>query len=336
MLINYIIVVVLVTLSGIFSGLTLGYFSMDLTGLERKIKLGDTRAKKIYPIRKRGNLLLCTLLLGNVATNSTMAIFLGDIASGVMAGLISTSLIVIFGEILPQAFFSRYALTVGAYSVGIIKLFIFLLYPIAFPLSWCLDKILGEELPTVWNKQEIQEIIKAHEGHHESEIDEDEGRIIMGALSFSERVARDIMTPKTVVFHLEKTTILDIEQLNKIKTSGFSRIPILENDKVLGILYTKDLIGLTDFTKTVEDFLREQDLISVKESLKLDNLLNHFINKKKIIAIAYNDYGTYTGIVTLEDVIEEIIRVEIIDEDDISTDMQELALKKLRKDIIDN
>ena len=150
------------------------------------MKLGDVRAKKIYPIRKHGNLLLCTLLLGNVAVNSTMAIFLGDIASGLVAGVLSTGLIVIFGEIIPQAIFSRYALSLGAKSVWLVRIFIFLLYPIAYPISWILDKALGDEMATIWNKQEIQEIIKHHENSEESEIDHDEERILLGALSFSE------------------------------------------------------------------------------------------------------------------------------------------------------
>ena len=119
---NYLIVAFLVLLSGAFSGLTLGFFSLNLTSLERKMKLGDKRAKKVYPIRKNGNLLLCTLLLGNVAVNSTMAIFLGTIASGVIAGIVSTALIVIFGEIIPQAVFSRFALTLGANTVWLVRI----------------------------------------------------------------------------------------------------------------------------------------------------------------------------------------------------------------------
>jgi len=111
---TYLIVVFLVLFSALFSGLTLGFFSLNKDDLERKAELGDKQAKKVYKIRKNGNLLLCTLLIGNVAVNSTLSIFLGSLASGFMAGLIATALIVVFGEIIPQAAFSRYALTLGA------------------------------------------------------------------------------------------------------------------------------------------------------------------------------------------------------------------------------
>ena len=152
---DYLIVIILVLLSGLFSGLTLGLLSLDKNELKRKISLGNKQAKKVYTVRKKGNLLLCTLLLGNVAVNSTLAIFLGNIASGVIAGLIATGLIVIFGEIIPQATFARYALAVGARTAWLVKIFIIILFPICWPIAWVLDKTLGEEMPTVYSKKEL-------------------------------------------------------------------------------------------------------------------------------------------------------------------------------------
>lgn len=336
---NYLIVAFLVVLSGIFSGLTLGFFSINLTSLERKKRLRDKRAQKIYPIRKRGNLLLCTLLLGNVAVNSAMAIFLSDIASGLVAGLVSTSLIVVFGEILPQAFFSRYALTVGAHSVWLVRFFIFILYPIAFPLSWLLDKMLGEELPTIWNKREITEIIKVHEDHQDSEIDEDEERIILGALSFSEKIVEKVMTPRLVVYSLDAQTPITAAFLEEVKQKGFTRIPVYTDspDNITGLLFAKNLIGVVgDGQKTVHDLVVKEKILTVRDSMQLDKLLNHFIKSKKHMAVVYDSYGSFTGLITLEDVIEEIIKVEIVDEADVSSDMQKLALQLHKKDILDN
>ena len=94
---EYVISLVLVLLSGLFSGLTLGLLTLDTQTLKRRARHGDLDAKAIYPVRKRGNLLLTTLLLGNVAVNTTLSIFLGTIASGLMAGIMATTLIVLFG-----------------------------------------------------------------------------------------------------------------------------------------------------------------------------------------------------------------------------------------------
>lgn len=322
------IVFLLVLLSGVFSGLTLGFFSLNLTSLQRKIRLGDERAKKVYPIRKNGNLLLCTLLLGNVAVNSAIAIFLGNIATGVVAGFVATGLIVVFGEIIPQAVFSRHALQFGAKSVWLVKIFIFLFYPVAYPLSWMLNKALGEELTTIWNKKEIQEIIRHHEDAEESEIDADEERILIGALNFSDMTAKMTATPRPVVFTLRIEQLIDRELIHIIKEKGFSRIPVFaENsiETIAGYLLVKDLLGIDmDAGHRVGEFTR-RDVLFVAESIKLDDLLNRFLIKKTHIACISDEYGSFTGVVTLEDIMEEILNEDIQDEADKTPDLRALA-----------
>ena len=335
---EYLIVSVLVLLSGLFSGLTLGMFSLNLTALERKIRLGSREAKRIYPIRKNGNLLLCTLLLGNVAVNSAMAVFLGSIATGFTAGLISTGLIVIFGEILPQAVFSRFALKLGAKTVWIVRVFLILLYPITRPLSWLLDKLLGRELPTIWSKREIGEIIRVHEDSPHSSIDKDEERIMLGALSFSERTASDIMTPKRVAFCVKSGFVLDRDGLHKLREKGFSRVPVYGRgrDDMLGVLLVKELIGLDAAEeKSAGELMHKKRLIRVKGSIPLDRLLQHFTKQKAHLATVFDDYGAFLGIATLEDVLEEILKMEIVDESDRAADMRELARGSLEEELLE-
>lgn len=324
---NYIIVIVLVLLSGVFSGLTLGMFSLSLSSLERKIRMGDPKARCVLGVRKRGNLLLCTLLLGNVAVNSAIAIFLGSIASGVLAGLIATGLIVIFGEIVPQAMFSRFALTLASKTAWLVKIFILLLYPVAKPVAWLLDQWLGEELPTIWSKKEIKEIIKYHEDSPLSEIDRDEERIALGALSFSDKRVKDVMTPKEVVFYLSGDEMVTMPLLGKIRKEGFTRIPVFKTaeQKEVGLLMTKDLLTVCENDRVqVWDVCRKKGIMRVAEEEKLDVLLNRFIKHKKHQALVFDDHDTFTGIVTLEDVIEEILKVEIVDELDRVDDLRKL------------
>ncbi len=325
---EYIISVILVLFSGLFSGLTLGLLSLDLTELKRKIKLGDKNAEKIYPIRKKGNLLLCTLLLGNVAVNTALSIFLGSIATGIVAGLIATSLIVVFGEIVPQAYCSRYAVVVGAKTIWLVKIFIFILYPVCYPLSLVLNKFLGHELPTVWSKKELKEIIKFHEDSKQSDVDADEERIMLGALSYSNKTAEDVMTPRTIMFALDINSVLDQKTLTGIKKHGFSRIPVYKNqiDNIVGLLYVKDIIGLEPGTKTSEVY-RHNNVINVLESKKLDELLNELIKGKNHLALVKDQFGALTGIITLEDIIEEVLKVEIVDETDNITDLRKEAIR---------
>jgi len=329
---TYLIIISLVLLSGLFSGLTLGLLSLNKDGLKRKISLGDKEAKKVYSVRKKGNQLLCTLLLGNVGVNSALAVFLGSVTSGFAAGLTATGLIVIFGEILPQATFSRYALKIGAKTAWLVKIFIFILFPICWPIAWILDRSLGEEMQAIYSKKELMKIIEEHEETKESEIDADEERIIKGALSFSDKSAESIMTPRTVVFALEIDTIIDKKLLDKIKKEGFTRIPIYQNsiDNIIGVLYSKDLINVKLKTK-IKNICRKEKILIISKDLKLDKLLNTFIKVKTHLACVKNEYQEFEGVVTLEDVIEEILRLEIMDETDKIADLQIKARGKIEK-----
>jgi metal transporter CNNM len=327
--ITLIIIILLVLLSGLFSGLTLGLLGLDKTELERKIKLKDKRAIKVYSVRKKGNLLLCTLLLGNVAVNAALAIFLGSLATGIVAGLVSTGLIVIFGEIIPQATISRYAMAFGSKTAWLVKFFIVILSPICWPIAKTLDYFLGEEMPTIWSKNELEEIIKFHQKSKNSSLDADEERIILGALSYSNKTAENVLTPRKVVFSLESKTILNKKVLNKIKKSGFTRIPIYrENiDNIIGVLYVKKLIGIGK-GKKVKDICQKKNIFKINKNKKLDVLLNDFIKRKIHLAIVFNEYGEFEGIISLEDILEEILRMQIVDEEDTVKDMQKLAKRK--------
>ncbi len=317
--------IILIILSGLFSGLTLGLMSLDPYELERKAKLGNPYAQKVYPIRKRGNELLTALLLGNAAINSALSIFLTSLTTGIIAGILSTVLIFVFGEVIPQASISRHAIRFGAIMAPVVKGLLFITYPITKPFGMLLDKVLGHELRTIYSKQELVEIIAEHEDMPNSSIDADEERIIIGALRFSDKTTHDIMTPRTVVFCLQKNTLIDENLINLIKSEGYSRIPVYgqDIDHIEGIFNIKDLLGV--YGGVVSDFVRP--VISVGENLKLDELKNTLLQSHQHIAIVHDEFGGFSGIVTLEDILEEVIGREIMDENDTDADMQEVARK---------
>ncbi len=326
---DYLIITILIFLSALFSGLTIGFLGLDTTELMRKKKLGNKKAGKIITIRENGNFLLVTLLLGNVLVNSVLSIFLGDKFSGLMAVIASTALIVIFGEILPQAIFYRHALSIGYYFVPVVKFFQFIFFPIAYPVGKVLDYFLGEEEETIWSKSEIKEIIKNHEDSDKSEIDAEEENIVLGALSFSDKKVRQVMTPKSVVFKIEENEILNHKNLAEIKKNGFSRIPVFrENeDEIVGVLNVKSLIDLGEGKKVYDVYYRNK-ILEVLEDENLDTLLTKFIKKKVHIAYVVNIHKTFLGIITMEDIVEEILSTEIVDETDNYVDMRKESNKK--------
>lgn len=152
--VTIICLICLLSLSGLFSGLNLGLMSLtphDLVVIQEAGSPDDRKyAKKIYPVRKHGNFLLCTILLGNVLVNSTTTLLLDTLISGGFAVAGATLAIVIFGEIIPQAVCSRHGLKVGSQTITLTKLFMLLTFPISFPLSKLLDIVLGKTLLADW------------------------------------------------------------------------------------------------------------------------------------------------------------------------------------------
>lgn len=150
--------------SALFSGLNLGLLSLDRTELKILCNTGTEKEKEyariIQPVRDHGNYLLCSILLGNVAVNSTFTILLDDLTSGLFAVIFSTVTIVLLGEITPQAICSRHGLAVGAKTIAITKGVMGITFPLSYPVSKLLDFLLGEEIGNVYNRERLKELVK--------------------------------------------------------------------------------------------------------------------------------------------------------------------------------
>lgn len=316
---EYLLTFFLLACSALFSGLTLAYFSLNLNTLERRAKHGNKEAAAVYPIRKRGNLLLTTLLLGNVGVNAALSVYLGSLVSGAVAGVIATALIFVFGEIIPQAAFSRHALKVGSHFAPVTRVLMFIMLPITFPIVYALDKLLGKEMPSLYSKLDLMQIVTELEESEHSDLDADEERIVHGALQFSHTSVREIMTPKELVTTYEKNQRINQEFIDNISASAFSRYPVYSGnpDNIVGILYTKDLISEARdvaLYETEEAF--DENFLKVRPDEKLDLVLGRMLKQKKHMGIVLSKNKQFLGVVTLEDIIEEIIQFEIKDEDD--------------------
>lgn len=316
---DYLISGILILLSACFSGLTLGYFTLNTTTLQRKAKLGDVYAQRILPIRQKGNLLLTTLLLANVAVNAVLSVYLSTLATGVVAAATATALIFIFGEIIPQATFSRHAMRVGYHATPFMHGVIWLLYPITAPIAFILDRLLGAEMHSLYSKRELMAIVSELEDDEQSSVDADEERIVHGALQFSHVRVREVMTKKEDVYSFDENDRIDQDLLAKLDEYEHSRYPIYSGNpnNIVGIMFTKDLlherpdIAIKD---TEEAF--ETKMLNVRPDDYLDAVLGRMLKTRNHLAIVKSRNEQFLGIISLEDIIEEIIQVEIEDEDD--------------------
>ncbi|XP_032434824.1 metal transporter CNNM4 isoform X4 [Xiphophorus hellerii] len=331
-----ILICCLLVLSGMFSGLNLGLMALDPMELRIVQSCGTDKekkyARKIEPIRRKGNYLLCSLLLGNVLVNTTLTILLDDLTkSGLGAVVASTVGIVIFGEIVPQALCSRHGLAVGANTILLTKLFMLLTFPLSWPISKILDCVLGQEIGTVYNREKLVEMLKVTEPYND--LVKEELNMIQGALELRTKTVEDIMTPLGNCFMISSDAVLDFNTMSEIMESGYTRIPVYEHEQsnIVDILFVKDLafVDPDDCTtlKTITKFYNHS-VHFVFHDTKLDAMLEEFKKGKSHLAIVQkvNNEGEgdpfyeVLGLVTLEDVIEEIIKSEILDESDLYTD----------------
>lgn len=167
--------------SAIFSGCNLAFFSLGRMKLEAEAERGNHSARKVLKLRNDSNLLLCTILWGNVSVNVLLSLLSESVLMGVGGFLFSTIGITVFGEIMPQAYFSRNALRVASFLAPLITLYQYLLYPITKPCALLLDGWIGPEGPTYMRERDLEIILEKHIDEEDSEISANEGQ---GALNF--------------------------------------------------------------------------------------------------------------------------------------------------------
>ena len=178
---TWVLIALCLSQSAMFSGLNLALFSLSKLQLETEIKKGSQSAVKIARLRGDANLLLCTILWGNVSVNVLLTILADSVVTGVFAFLFSTVGITIVGEIMPQAYFSRHALKMGARLSPLIRFYRFLLFPFAKPSAMLLDRWIGPEGTRFFKEDEFEVMLDQHIREPSCDISYAEGR---GALNF--------------------------------------------------------------------------------------------------------------------------------------------------------
>jgi metal transporter CNNM len=321
-----LVIVILIFISAICSGLNIAIMSLDLGDLKRKAKLGNKQAKRVLPLRTKTHLTLASILLTNVAAVSATTLVLDERLDGWLAGLGATLLIVIFGEVMPQALFSKKPLAWSSFFSPLLKVMAVVTYVISKPLEILLNKLFPHEKARLQTRHELGLIMTEHLGDDSSELDNSEIEIMRGALLLSEKRARDILTDIRHTYWLTPETFLNDKKIDELKDRGFSRIPIFNTDLTIfyGVMLMKDLVDI-DFDGNNFQ-VKDMNLYSVEivgSMTALDTLFRKFINGgSHLIPVEKDD--RIIGIVTIEDLIEEIFGQEIEDE----TDRSRRALKE--------
>lgn len=338
----FTISIFLVLLGGAFAGLTIALMGQDSVYLQvisqDPTEPQQKNAGRVLRLLEKGkHWVLVTLLLSNVIVNETLPVVLDRCLGGGVAAVVgSTVLIVIFGEVVPQSICVRYGLAIGGYMSKPVLLMMYLMAPVAWPTAKLLDWVLGEDHGTVYKKSGLKTLVTLHHtmGPAAQRLNEDEITIIGAVLELKEKPVHDVMTPMDDVFVMSEDTILDEEKIDMILSAGYSRIPIHEagnRTNFIGMLLVKILITYDpEDCKKVRDFPLATLPETRPETSCLD-IINFFQEGKShmvLVSDAPGDDHGALGVVTLEDVIEELIGEEIIDESDVYIDVHK-AIRRM-------
>ncbi|KAJ3980264.1 DUF21-domain-containing protein [Lentinula detonsa] len=327
--IKLLVSIILVLLGGLFAGLTLGLMGLDELHLRVLAAASDNPkekedARKVLQLMHKGrHWVLVVLLLSNVITNESLPVFLdGALGGGIPAVLISTASI---GEIIPQAVCVRYGLSIGAKCVPFVLALMWILAPVAYPIAKILDYALGTNEAHMYKKSQLKSFLQLHRTGAEP-LQEEEVGILNSVLELGAKHVETIMTPMKDVVQLSADAILDQDTLATILASGCSRIPVYDPSvpsAYIGLLLVKKLLQYDHLlTLPVRNFPLSV-LPEAHPSISCFQALDYFqTGRAHLLLISQTPgiAGGAIGIVTLEDIIEEIIAEEIVDETDLYED----------------
>lgn len=336
--INGIALLFLLIASALISGTEVAFFSLSQTDINELSNEGKTQ-NNVVKLLERPRKLLASILIANNFINILIVLIFASLAETLFSDfeyrlnliyfqipirflievILVTFLILLFGEVLPKLYASRNALSFSKRMAKFINIINTILTPFSMPLIW-LTKLIEKKLGNKNYNFNVETLSQALELTSEGATTKEEQKILEGIVNFGNTETVQIMTPRIDIFALSADEPFDVV-LNKILEKGFSRNPVYKDniDTVIGVLYAKDLLAHLNKTSFKwQNLVREA--FFVPENKKLDDLLDDFRGRKNHLAIVVDEYGGTSGLVTLEDVIEEIVGDinDEFDDDDLS------------------
>lgn len=338
---EFIALVILLILSGLFSGSETALVALSMGRVESLVKQGRAGAKALYQLKRDPSRMLITILIGNNLVNiaaSAIATVIatewfGSLGPGIAVGVL-TIVILIFGEITPKSLATRYSerisLSIAPLMYGLMRSIFPLVWVFGRFATWVHEVAGGGRDPTV---TELELIGMAGHGEAEGTIERNERLMIERIFAFNDLQASDIMTPRSHVFALP-ASLKVVKALSKAKHSGYSRIPVLEkhSDEIRKVVYFLDILGACAEKKT-DIILGEiaHAPLFIPQNQPIDELFEVLRSRKRRLAVVVDEFGVTQGIVTLEDVLEELVG-ELYDESDKPGGIKKLGKQKIAVD----
>lgn len=335
-----LLLVFLLLCSAFFSACEVAYFSLNSLQLNEMSEKKGHLGRIVNSLLEKPRELLITIYIGNEFVNIAISVVVTSIAINVFGNLgvgiaigVGTLLLLVFGDIIPKSISLKFSQPYALFSAYPLTIFAKIVQPAQKIFSIWTEKIISymgilphglKESPIT--DEEFRAMVQVGEG--EGVIDSDERELIQNVIEFGETTVDEIMTPKIDMFTVGIEDSLD-DILPRIIENFYSRVPVYGEDEecILGILYTKDLTRLKHLPRekvSLKSILH--DTISVPQSKKIKEMLEEFRRMKRHMAIVLDEYGSVCGLVTLEDILEELVG-----EIDSEMRQEELPLKRLNE-----
>lgn len=315
---GFVLLFVLLFCSALISGAEVALFSLTKTDLEDEALQFNKASQIINKLLERPKKLLATILVANNFINIGIVIlfaFLGNymfqgitnaIVKFIVEVVVVTFLILLFGEILPKVYASRNNIKFSMFMAYPLKVLDVIFSPLSLPMR-AITLGIHNKLGKQKSNLSVDQLSQALELTSEDDTTKEEQKILKGIVSFGNTDTKQVMRPRLDIF------ALNIEQkyseiIVEITDNGYSRIPVFKDnvDTIVGILYVKDLLPHID-TKDFDWTTLLREPFFVPENKKLDDLMSEFQEKKVHLAVVVDEYGGTSGLVSLEDIIEEIV-----------------------------
>ena len=314
--------------------------SLSIAHVSVMEKEGGASGKLMAELKDNINKPLAAILTINTIANTigaagvgaqTLMLFGNDWVA--VASAILTLCILIFSEIIPKTVGAIYSKSLASFSAYTIRVLMVVSWPFVI-LSEAMSKLIHKGENGGESKASREELLAMAEiSEDEGAIDEQEGDIIENLMKLDDMLVKEIMTPRSVMFALKKNDTVG-KVVEKYSPIAFSRIPIYEKDldNIIGIVNRYDLVNKQaedKFDIQMRDIMKSID--SISEGTSVSDVLDIFVKRRQQMVFVIDDFGTTTGLITLEDAIETLLGVEIVDEHDHVVDMRKLATAKMKE-----
>lgn len=332
-----IVVLAVVLISGTCSLFEAVLYSVPVSHVESLAQAGQKSGKILRRLRNNVDRPISAILSLNTIANTGGASLAGIIAGNILGkdsieeyvfSAAFTLAILLFAEVIPKTIGVVYARPVASFIAQPLQLLVWVFTPFILLCRLATRLVAKEQEDQNISDQEL--ISLARLGHRSGSLDPTEAGVIQNILSLKSQTAAEVMTPRTVVFSLSENLTLE-EARNQKGFWAHSRIPVYSEgfEDIVGIILRRDMLAaLTDEedNRTLSDLMRPVHFVA--ESHTLDRILQLFLEKRQHLFIVIDEYSGLSGVLTLEDVLEEILGKEIVDESDQVTDMRELARRR--------